>query len=202
MARPVAADSEGTRRRILEAAIGCFAEHGFAGASTREIAERAKVNAAMLSHYFGGKQGVYDATVDEVYRRLAARTGEVVAGASPARLGALLERIYDAAREERDGIRLLVRQVLDGGRLTAHTEAQHFLPRLDAIAKLAAPLYRTTPARARAAAVTLGYLVSRFVIQDERSLKAAFAARSTAEARARVIETLLATTEALLCASR
>jgi hypothetical protein len=61
-----------------------------------------------------------------------------------------------------------------------------------------APLYGCTPAQARGAAVTLGYLVSRFVIQDERSLKAAFGVRSTAEARDRVLATLVSTTEALL----
>ena len=197
MARPVDANAEETRRRILDAAIRLFAARGFDGVSTRELAAVAKVNAAMLSHYFGGKQGVYDATVDEVYRRLEARLTEVAAE-GPGNLAQFMSSAYDAAREERDGIRVLVRQVLDGGRLTPHTEAQHFVPRLDAAAKLIAPLYGCTPAQARTAAVTLGYLVSRFVIQDERSLKAAFGVRSTAEARARVITTLITATEALL----
>jgi AcrR family transcriptional regulator len=198
MARPVDANAEETRRRILDAAIGLFAARGFDGVSTRELAARADVNAAMLSHYFGGKQGVYDATVDEVYRRLAARTQEAVAGATLGDLPGFLARVYDSARQERDGIRLLVRQVLDGGRLTPHTEGRHFLPRLESAAELVAPLYGCTPAQARGAAVTLGYLVSRFVIQDERSLKAAFGVRSTAEARDRVLATLVSTTEALL----
>jgi AcrR family transcriptional regulator len=198
MTRPVDADAKATRQRILDAAIGAFADHGFAGAGSREIASRARVTGAMVNHYFGGKQGLYDAAVDEVYRRLQARTQEAVADAPMRDLEGFLTRAYDAARRERDGIRLLVRQVLDGGSLTPHTEARHFLPRLDAAAQLVAPLYGCTPAQARTAAVTLGYLLSRFVIQDERSLKAALGVRSTAEARARVITTLITATEALL----
>ena len=198
MARPVDANAEETRRRILAAGVALFAARGFDGVSTRELAARAKVNAATLAHYFGGKQGVYDATVDEVYRRLTARTQEAVVSASLADLRGFLARAYDAAREERDGIRLLVRQVLDGGRLTPHTEARHFLPTLEGAAERVAPLVGCPPARARAAMVTLGYLISRFVIQDRRSLKAAFGVRSTGEARARVLAVLTTTTEALL----
>ena len=198
MARPLHADADETRRLLVDAALALFAAHGFHGVSTRELADRAGVNAAMLSHYFGGKQGLYDAAVDEVYRRLGARTQQAFAGASLDDVKELWTRVYDAARAERDGIRLLVRQVLDGGRLTPHTEAKHFLPQLELAARTAAALVGCTPAHARAAAVTLGYLVSRYVIQDERSLAAAFGVRSKAAARARVIATLVTTADALL----
>lgn len=198
MARPLHADSEETRCRLVDAALTLFAAHGFHGVSTRALADRAGVNAAMLSHYFGGKQGLYDAAVDEVYRRLGARTQAAFAGATFADVEGLWARVYDAARAERDGIRLLVRQVLDGGRLTRHTEAKHFVPSLELAARTAAALVGCSPAQARAAAVTLGYLVSRFVIQDERSLAAAFGVRSAAAARARVLATLVATTKALV----
>src|SRR5471032_1050528 len=47
-----------TRLRIIEAAIESFGEHGFEGASTRDIAARAGVNAPALQYYFENKEGV------------------------------------------------------------------------------------------------------------------------------------------------
>lgn len=53
-----------TRHRIIEAAVELFGEHGFEGASTREIAARAGVNAPALQYYFENKEGLYRACVE------------------------------------------------------------------------------------------------------------------------------------------
>ncbi|MBR7964266.1 CerR family C-terminal domain-containing protein [Burkholderia vietnamiensis] len=53
-----------TRQRIIDAAIELFGEFGFAGASTRDIAAKAGVNAPALQYYFENKEGVYRACVD------------------------------------------------------------------------------------------------------------------------------------------
>ena len=53
-----------TRHRIIEAAVDLFGEHGFEGASTRDIAARAGVNAPALQYYFENKEGVYRACVE------------------------------------------------------------------------------------------------------------------------------------------
>jgi AcrR family transcriptional regulator len=53
-----------TRQRIIEAAIESFGEHGFEGASTRDIATRAGVNAPALQYYFENKEGVYRACAE------------------------------------------------------------------------------------------------------------------------------------------
>ncbi len=50
-----------TRQRIIDAAVKLFGEHGFAGASTRDIAAEAGVNAPALQYYFENKEGVYHA---------------------------------------------------------------------------------------------------------------------------------------------
>jgi TetR/AcrR family transcriptional regulator, regulator of cefoperazone and chloramphenicol sensitivity len=55
-----------TRHRIIEAAVELFGEHGFAGASTRDIAARAGVNAPALQYYFENKEGVYKACVESL----------------------------------------------------------------------------------------------------------------------------------------
>src|SRR5262249_59073029 len=47
------------RERILHAALDVFAERGFEGARTREIAERAGANLGLGSYYFGGKERLW-----------------------------------------------------------------------------------------------------------------------------------------------
>lgn len=56
-------NSPDTRLRLLEAAVLAFAEHGFDGASIRDIARRANANSAMVQYYFGGKEGLYQAAM-------------------------------------------------------------------------------------------------------------------------------------------
>jgi len=45
----------------MDAALEEFAAKGFAGARVREIAKRAGLNQQLISYYFGGKAGLYDA---------------------------------------------------------------------------------------------------------------------------------------------
>lgn len=52
---------EETRRRIIAEALRLFGERGFEGASTRDIATAAGVNAPALQYYFDNKEGVYRA---------------------------------------------------------------------------------------------------------------------------------------------
>src|SRR5689334_22355279 len=59
--RPGGAD---TRTALLDAARVEFAERGYEGATVRRIAERAGVDAAMVNHWFGGKEALFAASVD------------------------------------------------------------------------------------------------------------------------------------------
>ncbi|MFI5734763.1 TetR/AcrR family transcriptional regulator [Kribbella sp. NPDC051587] len=54
-------DPERTRKLILDAAVAEFAAHGFAGARIAAIATRAGVNQQLISYYFDGKEGLYQA---------------------------------------------------------------------------------------------------------------------------------------------
>src|SRR5438128_12377449 len=54
-------DPERTRERILQAALVEFGNKGFAGARVRQIAARAGVNEQLISYYFDGKAGLYQA---------------------------------------------------------------------------------------------------------------------------------------------
>ena len=56
-------DRERTRQKIFDAAAEVFAEKGFAGARVEEIARRAGVNRQLISYYFEGKEGLYQAVL-------------------------------------------------------------------------------------------------------------------------------------------
>lgn len=57
-------DREGSTRALLEAALQVFAERGFDGATTREVAKRAGVSEALIQRYFDGKTGLLIAIME------------------------------------------------------------------------------------------------------------------------------------------
>ena len=61
-------DAERSRRRILRAALAEFSRQGYKGARVAAIARQAGVNTQLISYYFGGKQGLFDA-VQEAWER-------------------------------------------------------------------------------------------------------------------------------------
>jgi AcrR family transcriptional regulator len=62
-----------------------LAERGFGGATIREIAERARVNPALLHYYFGTKTGLNRAVIGRVYERLRVQLAAPVDFGSSAR---------------------------------------------------------------------------------------------------------------------
>jgi AcrR family transcriptional regulator len=58
-------DAGASRRALLEAAGALFHERGYTGATVRDIAERAGIDAALIARYFGCKEGLYLAVLAE-----------------------------------------------------------------------------------------------------------------------------------------
>ena len=54
------------RQQILDAASGLFARKGYQGATTREIAEEAGINEALLFRHFSSKENLYWALIEEL----------------------------------------------------------------------------------------------------------------------------------------
>ena len=99
------ARGEDTRRRILETALDLFAAHGYEGASTRQIAEGAGVNLPAIQYYFGNKEGLYRAIIEDIVadteRHMSGVLSRVRAalddpGATPAGLTELLCQTLEA----------------------------------------------------------------------------------------------------------
>ncbi len=68
---------EESRQAILKAALAEFATQGIAGARTDAIAEAAGVNKALLYYYYEDKEGLYRATLEQVFSGLFEREREV-----------------------------------------------------------------------------------------------------------------------------
>ncbi|MFQ5420540.1 MAG: TetR/AcrR family transcriptional regulator, partial [Anaerolineae bacterium] len=54
-----------TEKRIIDAAAQVFAEFGYARATTRKIAAEADVNEVTLFRYFGNKQNLFTAVLNQ-----------------------------------------------------------------------------------------------------------------------------------------
>ncbi len=65
-----------TRARIIEAAFALFAEKGFAGTTTREIADCAAVNEVTIFRHFHSKEALFQAGI-EVYSPVRMLTEEL-----------------------------------------------------------------------------------------------------------------------------
>lgn len=70
--RPRQRDPEVTRARILEAAKQEFAKLGLAGARVEAIATRSKANKRMIYHYFGSKEALFVAVLEDAYANIRA----------------------------------------------------------------------------------------------------------------------------------
>jgi AcrR family transcriptional regulator len=96
---------------LLEAARQEFAEHGYGSTSIRDIAQRAGISLSALYHYYGGKQELLHALLDEGMDRFrrACDAALAEAGDDPAeRLEALVEATvrFRAGQRDRSSIEM------------------------------------------------------------------------------------------------
>ena len=82
--RPPANPDQTVRQQLIAVARGLFAQQGYDAISTRQVAEAAQVNPAMIHYYFGSKQGLYEAMLADTFRPLIERLSAVLASADDA----------------------------------------------------------------------------------------------------------------------
>lgn len=81
--RQSAESAERSRQGILDAALAAFAEHGYEGASLRDIARRADVAQGTVHRHFPTKQALFSAIITERLRELASLARQLRAGHAP-----------------------------------------------------------------------------------------------------------------------
>lgn len=95
--RPSRAEADsgpGARERILEAARAEFAQRGYDKTSVRGIAKAADVDAALVHHYFGTKDEVFEAAVEMTLEPVQPAPAVVGAGASLDGVGERMARYF------------------------------------------------------------------------------------------------------------
>lgn len=70
--RPSRPDGKRVRRNIIDAAHALFAEKGYSGAKVEEIVVRARTTKPMIYYYFGSKERLFAAVLEDVYAGMRA----------------------------------------------------------------------------------------------------------------------------------
>jgi TetR/AcrR family transcriptional regulator len=116
------------RARILDAAEHVFSERGYAGATTREIAERARIGKRMLFYYFPSKDSVYRAVLERVIIGLVAIYEQT--RSEPGRIGLAdaIEGITLFTAANLTAMKVWLREIIDGGPHLEELTRQYMIP--------------------------------------------------------------------------
>lgn len=201
MARPVNADSNATRMRILESATLLFSERGDRS-SVRDIAKGADVSLAMVHHYFGSKDDLYSACVEAMYEKLAELRAHLLGAVHPDSVDSVLEQsvraVFRFARAHLPTVRLLMRSVVTAGALDVERREGFLLPFLDQVSQLVAPSSGRSAEELRLPLQSLVFLHGRYAIADADELMLVTGTSSSADAVRAVEDHLVATARRLL----
>ena len=113
------------RQRILDAAEALFAERGYGAATTREIAARAGIGKRMLFYYFASKEAVYRAVLERVVSGMVAIHQRFRSEPGPMGLADAMQGITLFAAANQSAVRVLTREIMDGGPYVAGLAREH-----------------------------------------------------------------------------
>jgi AcrR family transcriptional regulator len=110
-------DPQGTRRNIVEVATGEFARKGYSGARVDAIAARMRTSKRMIYYYFGGKEELYLAVLEEAYSgiRRAEATLDLENLPPEAALRTIVSFTFDYYNKHPEFVRLVMNEnIMDG----------------------------------------------------------------------------------------
>lgn len=116
-------DAAHTRQDILRAARHEFSEHGLSGARVDAIAARMRTTKRMLYYYFGSKEGLYLAVLEQVYGDIRSVEQELdLASLSPVEaIRRMIEFTFDYEEAHPEFIRLVSIENIHHGRHLAQS---------------------------------------------------------------------------------
>jgi AcrR family transcriptional regulator len=116
-----ARDADETRRDILAAAAAEFSEKGFAGSRVDDIAARTRTSKRMIYYYFGGKDGLYAAVLEQAYGGMRDAEGALRLHELPPAdaMRRLVETTFDHHAAHPEFVRLVSGENIEGARTVA-----------------------------------------------------------------------------------
>ena len=123
----------GKRERLLDAALELYGQVGISGASLRSIAARAELTPAMVHYYFGSKNDLRDAVVEERVMPLIAQLRVTLdaVGVEPLEFASAFVRgMFDAVARAPWLPALWVREVLNEGGMLRDLLVERIAPQL------------------------------------------------------------------------
>ncbi len=133
-------DPERTQANILEVAEAEFGEKGLAGARIDEIAAATRTSKRMIYYYFGSKEGLYLAVLEEAYRRVRDIESELhLQDLEPEQaLRRLVAFTFDHHLAHESYIRLVMSENINRGQYLAQSQRIQELnvPAIEAISNL------------------------------------------------------------------
>lgn len=161
-------DPERTRADVLAVATEVFADSGYSGARIDEIARRTRTTKRMIYYYFGGKEQLYLAVLEEAYRGIReAEQSLQVQELEPAEaLRRLAELTYDHHLEHSDFIRLVAIENIHRGRFISELESLHDLntPAMGVLDRIIAQGQEKGVFREEVNALNLHLLISSYCV--------------------------------------
>lgn len=132
--------AEDRREQIVRAAIELFAQRGFNGTTTREIAQAVGVNEALIFRYFQTKQDLYAAIIEYKMKECRSSLQEMLRDAWGRRddrafFTRLAEEMLRMYREDPSFMRLMLFSALEGhelSRMVYETHAREMFEELTA----------------------------------------------------------------------
>jgi AcrR family transcriptional regulator len=186
-----ARDADQTRRDILSAATAEFGEKGYAGARVDDIAARTRTTKRMIYYYFGGKEGLYAAVLEEAYGGMRDAEGALRLDELPPAeaVRRLVETTFDHHAAHPEFVRLVSGENIEGARTVAASPT--IRARNAAVVGAVAALLRRGEAegafRAGVDPLDLHMLISGFCfhrVSNRHTLRAIFGEDPAAPARA------------------
>ena len=112
------AAAQATRKAILKAATKVFARYGYDGGSVEKISKAAKSYDRMIYYYFGSKEGLFIAVLEEMYRAMddAETAIALDAGRPVETLTAVIRFVHGYYRKNPEFVTLLNTENLHKGR--------------------------------------------------------------------------------------
>jgi TetR/AcrR family transcriptional regulator len=108
-----------TEDKIKKAAQREFAQFGFEGARVDRIAQKAKVNKAMIYYHFKNKETLYESLLSKVYSTIVPRISDSIPETirPKEKLELIVSTFIDFIREvDEDFIRMMLRELASGGK--------------------------------------------------------------------------------------